>query len=62
VADRERAEEADRSDEEQGRLNRQMTELLNELKRIQAGKPVPTDLVEIIDQINKTLCGFKGDG
>jgi hypothetical protein len=40
----------------------ELTELLNELKRIQAGEPVPTDLVEIIDQINKTLCGFKGDG
>jgi cation transport ATPase len=40
VADRERAEESDRSDEEQERLNRQMTELLNELRVAMPGVQV----------------------
>ena len=40
MADRERAEEADRSDEEQERLNRQMTELLNELRVAMPGVQV----------------------
>jgi cation transport ATPase len=40
VADHERAEESDRSDEEQDRLNRQMTELLNELRVAMPGVQV----------------------
>ena len=40
MADRERAEEPDRSDEEQERLNRQMTELLNELRVAMPGVQV----------------------
>jgi cation transport ATPase len=40
VPDAERAEEADRSDEEQQRLNRQMTELLNELRVAMPGVQV----------------------
>ncbi len=40
MADRERAEESDRSDEEQERLNRQMTELLNELRVAMPGVQV----------------------
>ena len=40
MADHERAEESDRSDEEQDRLNRQMTELLNELRVAMPGVQV----------------------
>ena len=40
MADRERAEEPDRSDEEQERLNRQLTELLNELRVAMPGVQV----------------------
>jgi cation transport ATPase len=40
VPDAEPAEEADRSDEEQERLNRQMTELLNELRVAMPGVQV----------------------
>ena len=40
MADHERAEEPDRSDEEQDRLNRQMTELLNELRVAMPGVQV----------------------
>jgi cation transport ATPase len=40
VADHERAEESDRTDEEQNRLNRQMTELLNELRVAMPGVQV----------------------
>ena len=40
MPDRERAEEADRSDEEQERLNRQLTELLNELRVAMPGVQV----------------------
>jgi hypothetical protein len=40
VADREPAEEPDRSDEEQERLNRQLTELLNELRVAMPGVQV----------------------
>jgi O-antigen/teichoic acid export membrane protein len=40
VADRERAEEPDRSEEEQERLNRQLTELLNELRVAMPGVQV----------------------
>jgi cation transport ATPase len=40
VPDAEPAEEADRSDEEQARLNRQMTELLNELRVAMPGVQV----------------------
>jgi cation transport ATPase len=40
VPDTEPAEEADRSDEEQQRLNRQMTELLNELRVAMPGVQV----------------------
>ena len=40
MADHERAEEADRSDEEQDRLNRQMIELLNELRVAMPGVQV----------------------
>jgi cation transport ATPase len=40
VPDAEPAEEADRSDEEQQRLNRQMTELLNELRVAMPGVQV----------------------
>jgi hypothetical protein len=40
VADRERAEEPDRTDEEQERLNRQLTELLNELRVAMPGVQV----------------------
>jgi cation transport ATPase len=40
MSDREPAEEADRTDEEQARLNRQMTELLNELRVAMPGVQV----------------------
>ena len=40
MADHERAEESDRTDEEQNRLNRQMTELLNELRVAMPGVQV----------------------
>ena len=40
MADRERAEEPDRSEEEQERLNRQLTELLNELRVAMPGVQV----------------------
>jgi cation transport ATPase len=40
VPEREHAEEADRSDEEQERLNRQLTELLNELRVAMPGVQV----------------------
>ena len=40
MADHERAEESDRSDEEQERLNRQLTELLNELRVAMPGVQV----------------------
>ena len=40
MADRERAEEPDRSDEDQARLNRQLTELLNELRVAMPGVQV----------------------
>ena len=40
MPDAERAEEADRSDEEQERLNRQLTELLNELRIAMPGVQV----------------------
>ena len=40
MADHERAEEPDRSDEEQERLNRQLTELLNELRVAMPGVQV----------------------
>jgi hypothetical protein len=40
VADRERAEEPDRTDEDQERLNRQLTELLNELRVAMPGVQV----------------------
>ena len=40
MADRERAEEPDRTDEDQERLNRQLTELLNELRVAMPGVQV----------------------
>ena len=40
MADRERAEEPDRTDEDQARLNRQLTELLNELRVAMPGVQV----------------------
>lgn len=43
-------------------LKLELAAVLDELKRIEAGGGVNPDLMELIDQINKTLYGMKGDG
>ena len=40
-------------------LKLELAAVLNELKRIESGSNVSKDLLEVIDQINKTLYGFK---
>lgn len=40
-------------------LKLELAAVLNELKRIKNGNNVSKDLLEVIDQINKTLYGFK---
>ncbi len=40
-------------------LKLELAAVLNELKRIENGSNVSKDLLEVIDQINKTLYGFK---
>lgn len=42
-------------------LKMELAAVLNELKRIENGGNVSGDLLEVIDQINKTLYGFKGE-
>ena len=41
-------------------LKMELSAVLDELKRIENGGKVSYDLLEIIDQINKTLYGLKG--
>ena len=41
-------------------LKTELTAVLEELKRIENGGNVNDDLLEVIDQINKTLYGLKG--
>ncbi len=41
-------------------LKMELAAVLDELKRIESGGNVNDDLLEIIDQINKTLYGLKG--
>ena len=43
-------------------LKLELAAVLDELKRIEAGGSVTPDLIELIDQINKTIYGLKGDG
>ena len=43
-------------------LKLELAAVLDELKRIEAGSGVNPDLMELIDQINTTLYGLKGDG
>ena len=43
-------------------LKLELAAVLDELKRIEAGGGVNPDLLELIDQINTTLYGLKGDG
>ena len=43
-------------------LKLELAAVLDELKRIEAGGGVNPDLMELIDQINTTLYGLKGDG
>ena len=43
-------------------LKLELVAVLDELKRIEAGGNVTPDLIELIDQINKTIYGLKGDG
>ena len=40
-------------------LKMELATVLDELKRIESGGNVSTDLLEVIDQINKTLYGMK---
>ena len=40
-------------------LKVELAAVLDELKRIESGGNVRGDLLEVIDQINKTLYGFK---
>ena len=42
-------------------LKLELATVLNELKRIESGGNVSGDLLEVIDQINKTLYGLKGE-
>ena len=42
-------------------LKLELAAVLDELKRIEAGGGVNPDLLELIDQINTTLYGLKGD-
>lgn len=41
-------------------LKTELTAVLEELKRIKSGGNVSGDLLEVIDQINKTIFGLKG--
>lgn len=41
-------------------LKMELAAILDELKRIENGGNVSDDLLEVIDQINKTLYGLKG--
>ena len=43
-------------------LKLELAAVLDELKRIEAGGGVNPDLMELIDHINTTLYGLKGDG
>lgn len=43
-------------------LKLELAAVLDELKRIEVGGGVNPDLMELIDQINTTLYGLKGDG
>lgn len=43
-------------------LKLELAAVLDELKRIEAGGSINPDLIELIDQINKTIYGLKGDG
>ena len=42
-------------------LKTQLALVLDELKRIESGGNISADLLEVIDQINKTLYGLKGE-
>ena len=42
-------------------LKLELDAVLDELKRIESGGNVNPDLLELIDQINKTIYGLKGD-
>ena len=42
-------------------LKLELTVVLDELKRIKSGGNVNSDLLEVIEQINKTIYGLKGD-
>ena len=42
-------------------LKLELAAVLDELKRIESGGNVNPDLIELIDQINKTIYGLKGD-
>ena len=42
-------------------LKLEFAAVLDELKRIKSGGNISGDLLEVIDQINKTLYGFKGE-
>lgn len=42
-------------------LKLELAAVLDELKRIERGGNVNSDLLEVIEQINKTMYGLKGD-
>ena len=42
-------------------LKLELAAVLDELKRIESGGNVSSDLLEVIEQINKTMYGLKGD-
>ncbi len=42
-------------------LKLELAAVLDELKRIKSGGNISADLLEVIDQINKTLYGLKGE-
>ncbi len=42
-------------------LKLELASVLDELKRIESGGNVNSDLLEVIEQINKTMYGLKGD-
>ena len=42
-------------------LKLELAAVLDELKRIESGGNVNSDLLEVIEQINKTMYGLKGD-
>ena len=42
-------------------LRNELAAVLDELKRIESGGNVSADLLEVIDQISKTLYGMKGE-